>query len=247
MIAVLTSEAQRPAVNEFFELFKTPWEYHRPGNKYDVLLCCGTEAIDSSARLVLVYSAERQLYDEKNGIQIKSQQPGGFLDYYEASIPIYGKRATLAGKGVTVLLDHTTQETTALVIASERQTFVRIGFDLFEETRVSLTQGQPAMNSVVPTLELHIAFLRNLIVTFSTFLVEIPPIPADYPFMVCLTHDVDHVGVRDHKWDHTTFGFLYRATIGSLIDECRGRRSTQHLRANGVEALSFLLVHLGLV
>ena len=247
MIAVLTKEAQRPAVKEFFELFKTPWEYHRPGNEYDVLLCCGTEAIDSSARLVLAYSAERQLYDENNGIQIKAQQPGGFVGYKEESIPIYGNRVTLSGKGVTVLRDNATQETAALVIASNRQTFVRIGFDLFEETRVSLTRGQPAKNSAIPTLELHIAFLRNLIVTFSTFLVEVPPVPANYSFMVCLTHDVDHVAVRDHKWDHTTFGFLYRATIGSLIDACRGRKSTQHLRANWVAALSLPLVHLGLV
>src|SRR5438067_7855545 len=102
MIGVLTGDGQDRVVKEFFELFKTPWEYYRPGNKYDVLLCCGTEAIDGSARLVLVYSAEPKLFDKNNGIQIKSQQPGGFVGYNGESIPIYGKRVTLSGKGVAV-------------------------------------------------------------------------------------------------------------------------------------------------
>lgn len=247
MIGVLINDAQSRVVEEFFQLFKTPWEYYRPGSEYDVLLCCGTEAIDSSARLVLIYSSEPQLYDEINRIQIKSQHRGGSVDYNRESIPIYGERATVSGKGVAVLLDNTTQEAAALVISSDKQTFVRIGFDLFEETRVSLTTGQPAMNSAIPTLELHIAFLRNLIVTFSTFLVEIPPSPANYPFIVCLTHDVDHVAIRNHKWDCTMFGFLYRAIIGSLVDACRGRKSGRHLKANWFAALSLPLVHMGLV
>ena len=139
-----------------------------------------------------------------------------------------------------------TRETAALVIASDRQTVVRVGFDLFEETRVLLTRGQPAMNSAIPTLDLHIAFLRNLLVTFSPFLIEIPPVPASYPFIVCLTHDIDHMAVRNHKWDHTMFGFLYRAIIGSLVDACRGRKSIQYLKANWIAALSLPLVYLGL-
>ena len=231
MIGVLSGRGQDRAVNEFFELFKTPWEYYRPGNKYDVLLCTDTEPIDSSADLVLVYSAEPRLCDWSNGIQVKSQQTGGFVDYRTELLPIYGKRATLLGNGVAVLLDRTTQETVGLVIPLDERVFVRIGFDLFEEIRVSLTRGQPAVNSSIPTVELHIAFLRDLLVSFSTLLVEIPPIPANYPFIVCLTHDVDHVAVRNHRWDYTTFGFLYRAVIGSLVDAIHQRARRKNERS----------------
>jgi peptidoglycan/xylan/chitin deacetylase (PgdA/CDA1 family) len=98
----------------------------------------------------------------------------------------------------------------------------------------------------VPTLELHIAMLRDMIVRCSILLVEIPPLPAGYKFIACLTHDVDHPGIRNHKCDHTMFGFLYRAIVGSLINFCRGRRSVRYLAANWMAAFSLPLVHLGL-
>src|SRR5438876_5215843 len=95
-------------------------------------------------------------------------------------------------------------------------------------------------------MEMHIALLRDLITGCSISLVEIPPVPAGYSFTVCLTHDVDHVGIRNHKCDHTMFGFLYRATIGSVINVCKGRRSLRQLAANWAAAISLPLVHLGL-
>ncbi len=40
----------------------------------------------------------------------------------------------------------------------------RIGYDLFPEVRFLLDEGQPVANAGIPTLELHIAVLRDLIV-----------------------------------------------------------------------------------
>ena len=65
-------------------------------------------------------------------------------------------------------------------------------------------------------------------------------------FIACLTHDVDHVGIRNHKFDHTMFGFLYRATVGSVLDVCRGRKTWRQLGTNWLAALKLPLVHLGL-
>ena len=39
----------------------------------------------------------------------------------------------------------------------------RIGYDLFGEVRHLLTEGQPASRALTPTLELHIALLRHLL------------------------------------------------------------------------------------
>ena len=40
----------------------------------------------------------------------------------------------------------------------------RIGYDLFAEVRFLLTKGSPSRMHGIPTLELHIAVLRDLIV-----------------------------------------------------------------------------------
>jgi hypothetical protein len=75
---------------------------------------------------------------------------------------------------------------------------------------------------------------------------EIPPVPGGHRFIVCLTHDVDHPAVRLHRFDHTMFGFLYRAAVGSLIDVCRGRRQLRTLWRNWGAVLTLPFVHLGL-
>src|SRR5207249_24820 len=88
--------------------------------------------------------------------------------------------------------------------------------------------------------------LRELIVSCGVLLIEILPSPAEHRFIVCLTHDIDHARVRYHKCDHTMFGFLYRALIGSVIDFCRGRRSLRQVALNWKAAFSLPLVFTGL-
>ncbi len=122
----------------------------------------------------------------------------------------------------------------------------RIGYNLFAEVSALLTAGQPVVNASAPALDLHIALLRDLIVENGVTLVEIPPVPEGYRFIACLTHDVDHPSIRAHKFDHTMFGFLYRAVIGTLFDTLRGRSTLRKLAKNWQAALKLALVHLGL-
>ena len=75
---------------------------------------------------------------------------------------------------------------------------------------------------------------------------EVPPVPFGHRFVACLTHDVDHPRLRDHKFDHTMFGFLYRALIGSVADRFRGRISTVDVLRDWTAALKLPFVHLGL-
>lgn len=246
MIGVLADDAEHSVVSEFFELFKTPWEFYRSDSKYDVLICSGPQFQDSSAKLVLVYGGEQRTFDREKGIDILSKRSNTILSYKGDRIPVYGNCLTFKGEGIHVLVDERTQEPAALEIASPAQTLVRAGFDLFQEIRHLLTRGQPLTHARIPTLDLHIAMLRDLIVHCAIPLVEIPPVPAGHNFIVCLTHDVDHVGIRNHKFDHTMFGFLYRAIVGSLINFCTGRRSVRHLAANWMAAFSLPFVYLGL-
>ena len=58
MIGVIANEVEHSTVVEFFELFKTPWEFHRPGAQYDVLICSNSTVPENNARLLLLYGAQ---------------------------------------------------------------------------------------------------------------------------------------------------------------------------------------------
>ncbi len=246
MIGVVANEAEHPAVAEFFELFKTPWEFHRPGAHYDVLVCSNSLVPENSARLLLLYGAQRQAFEECRSMKTRSAPGHDFVSFRGERIPIYGSCLLFDGPSNEVLVHEGTNSPAAVSVASGAQVAVRLGFDLFAEVRHLLTLGQPAEFASIPTLELHISLLRELIVSQGVALVEILPVPAGHRFIVCLTHDVDHPCVRYHKCDYTMFGFLYRALIGSIINFCRGRRSLRQVAINWKAVLSLPLVFAGL-
>jgi hypothetical protein len=246
MIGVVASEAEHRAVAEFFELFKTPWEFHRPGVHYDVLVCSNGLVPENSARLLLLYGAQRQAFEEYRNIKTRSAPGHSFVSFRGERMPIYGSCLLFEHPSNEVLVHEGTNSPAAVAISSGAQVAVRLGFDLFEEVRHLLTQGQPAEFARIPTLDLQVSLLRELIVTQGVALVEILPVPAGHRFIVCLTHDVDHPRVRYHKCDHTMFGFLYRALVGSVINFCRGRRSLHQVAVNWKAAFSLPLVFAGL-
>ncbi len=244
MISVLASEADHPTVREFFELFKTPWRFHEADAPANILLCAGREVPANTAALVIIFAGEATRFDppaenckskvencDLEKLATFNLQPGT-----EFQLPIYGRR----------LVDPASQQIVFRRGQTNGRPFVRVGFDLFAEVRHLLTAGQPAEHAAVPTLERHIAFLRELILSHALPLVEIPPRPAGHEFIACLTHDVDHVGVRNHLFDHTMFGFLYRATFGSMWDVCAGRKNHRQLAENLSAVLRLPLVQLGL-
>ena len=247
MIGVIANEIEQSIVAEFFELFKTPWEFWRSGTRYDVLLCSNSPVPENDASLLLLYGSQRQAFEQSRGIETRSIRGPGFVTFRGGRIPIYGNCLLFDGQVDKVLLHDETGAATAVSTALGPRAIVRLGFDLFEELHHLLTHGQPAELASIPTLELHISLLRELILSQGVPLVEIPPVPAGYRFIVCLTHDIDHPRVRYQKFDHTMFGFLYRAVISSVIQFCRARRSLRQVAANWKAALSLPLVFAGIV
>jgi hypothetical protein len=247
MIGVVAKGVEPSTVAEFFELFKTPWEFWRPGIQYDVLLCCDGVIPENDARLILLYGSKQQAFEQYRGIQTQSIDGRELVCFDGEQMPIYGRCLLFEHQDSNVLFHNGTNLAAAFTMHSGDQTVVRLGFDLFNEVYHLLTKGQPAELGSIPTLELHISLLRELIVSHGIPLIEIPPIPAGHPFIVCLTHDVDHPGVRYHVCDHTMFGFLYRALIASLIDFCRGRKSLRQVVINWRAAFSLPLVFAGVV
>jgi hypothetical protein len=248
MIGVIADSADHAAVREFFELFKTPWEFHQKGRQYDVVICAGEGQADGAAKAVLLYSGGRLRFDDSHTIKTGSpRKDSSILSYQGNRIPIYGEAITFPEEENGFLTEEGSQQCAAFLRRTGNGTQVRIGYDLFSEIRCLLVEGQPPSNADMPAVELHIALLRDLITGCGVPVAEIPPVPDGYGFIVCLTHDVDHPSIRQHKLDHTTIGFLYRAVVGSFRELLRGRTSVGHLLTNWMAALKLPLVHLGLL
>jgi peptidoglycan/xylan/chitin deacetylase (PgdA/CDA1 family) len=247
MIGVIADPAEADVVREFFELFKTPWEFYRRGQRYDVLLCTGGGQFDLTARITILYAGGKTHCDDELNIPTSRQsRDARTLLYQGKRIPIYGDSITFSEKSSGLLQDEGSQECLTYIDPSRDSVLVRIGYDLFSEVRSLLTVGQPPANANTPALELHIALLRDLITGSGVPLVEIPPVPDGYGLIACLTHDVDHPSIRQHKLDHTIVGFLLRATLGSLVDTLLGRMSIRDATRNWAAVVKLPLVHLGL-
>lgn len=248
MVGVVVNPSDRVVISEFFELFKTPWEFCEVGRHYDALLCVGEQEYHGqSAGVVLLYSCSDLPSDAVNNIEISDRHEGRLLSFEETQLPIYGHCLTFENANpADRLFDRTTSKPAVRSYTSKRSTVLRIGYDLCAEIRHLLTEGQPVEYAEIPTLELHIALFRDLIVATGTTLVEIPPVPKGFRFIVCLTHDVDHASIRKYICDRTMLGFLYRASVGSLGGFLRGAIPLRDVWTNWSAVLRLPLVYLSL-
>jgi len=246
MIGVMANPTEEHIVREFFELFKTPWEFYRVGRCYDIVLCAGGSKPEQvTAKLLLLYAGAKTDSDATRNVQVEPQRKGARLSLLGKPFPIYGNVITFS-HGASILTEDGSGKPAVYVHQSGEKVFVRIGYDLFREIQNLLITGQPAENAAIPTLDLHIEFLRDLITCSGIPLVEIPPVPDGYPFIACLTHDLDHASIRRHRFDHTILGFLYRATLGSVIKVARGRFSLEKLFTNIAAVAKLPFIYLGL-
>jgi peptidoglycan/xylan/chitin deacetylase (PgdA/CDA1 family) len=247
MIGVIADPAEHDVAREFFELFKTPWEFYRENQRYEVVLCTVDGELRGTEKLVLCYSTKETRFDREQKIPLSRRRGGScFLSYQGSRIPIYGDSITFEVNGADFLTQEDSREPAAYLRQSREGVLARIGYELFGEVRALLTTGQLIVNAGMPTLELHIALLRDLITSCGVSLSEIPPVPDGYQFIACLTHDVDHPAIREHAWDHTIFGFLFRAVFCSMANLICERISFRCLLTNWAAVLKLPFVHFGL-
>ena len=245
MIGVLAAPAQRDAAEELFQLFKTPWEFARPDRQYEVVLTTSGELPDRPPRLLLLSGPDPVSADGRFGFVLGASSTGGTWRGLKYELPLYGNVAPVQGVGQS-LVDNGQGSS---VVMGQRQNdclVIRFGFDLLDETAKLLREGQPASRASTPTLDLHVEFLRELILNAGIAVVEIPPAPDGHAFIACLTHDIDHPTIRPHRWDHTLAGFLRRALIDSPIAAAKGRLSPRKVLRNYAAATRLPFVQLGL-
>ncbi|MBZ5706596.1 MAG: hypothetical protein LAN63_14700 [Acidobacteriia bacterium] len=245
MIGVIAKPEQLGTVEEFFELFKTPWEFYRPGQMYDVVIAAGDEIPEVNAKLFLVYSPSAKVMDARLGASTLGKHECAILSDRDTRLPIYGQLTTFADGSNGVPCVTADCGTAGLRFDLSGSTVIRLGYDLFDEVGFLLSDGQPVEHAHIPTLDLHIGMLRNWILNEGIPLVEIPPAPVGHSFTVCLTHDIDFIGIRNHKFDHSMWGFAYRGTVGAVRNLFRGRISASHLFKSWRAVASLPFVYAG--
>jgi len=245
VIGVFADKDEKPIVEEFFQLFKTPWEWGTLEKRYDALLISADVESHPDAPVVIIYGSAAKKLDERYGLRLE-QRSAPLLKWKGQPFPVYQKAAVLDAAGKAILELDGTRESAGLRIGGESRAVYRFGFDLFREIETLLLSGQPGRYASIPTLDLHIALLRESILSGGLPVVEIPPVPAGYPYAVCLTHDIDFLSLRDHLFDRTMLGFVYRASLGSFIRLLKGRISPANAFRNLTALLKLPMVWMGL-
>ena len=88
MIGVIADPAEADVVREFFELFKTPWEFYRRDERYDVLLCAGDRPFEGDAKLVVFTPEEKRVGTTNRILKPPSLQAMRInLSYGQSSAP----------------------------------------------------------------------------------------------------------------------------------------------------------------
>lgn len=249
MIGVLAPASLIPAVEAFFEIFKTPWEPYTPGRPYAALIDAGPETLSSDAcKVILRFPPSEGASAAGRGGRRKALEgirPVPALGLGSIEVPLYGTLTPVQERG-TLLAASAEGDRPAVVAERTPQGLVlRFGYALFAEVDHLLRHGQTAAEASVPTLDLHASLLRTLLLEAGVPLVEIPPMPAGHPFAVALTHDIDHPLVRRHRFNHTTAGFLGRALLGGPLDALRGRISAGRALRGVAAAARLPAVHAG--
>lgn len=246
MIGVICSDSDLIAAEEFFQLFKTPWQRLQEGKRYDVVVSTEDRVPDVAPGLLVSYGSRGREIDSRLGVLDLCPAGNSAWRYGEFDLPIYGDGVAFSPGATRRSVVRSEAGTTGYETDAEgKAKILRLGYDLFREVDLLLTGGQTVQWAHVPTMEIHIRLLRDAIISSGASLLEVPPAPAGRRFSICITHDIDFVGIRQHKFDHTMWGFLYRSTLGGLRDCLRGRISVARMLRMWWAVLLLPFVYLG--
>ncbi|HXY55773.1 MAG TPA: hypothetical protein VEM40_14000 [Nitrospirota bacterium] len=247
MIGVIARDNQRAVVEEFFQLFKTPWEFWREGSEYStIIITCRTDDVPSAA-LVILYCSETTPYDIRTGIRPISCESRELLENEKFIFPVYAGLSIFKIKEIPLLHIKAKGLCAGYMREQKGQRICRIGYDLFDEIAYVLTKGQPLEFATIPTIEIHIAFLKRCILDAGIPIIDIPPVPYGYHFMVCLTHDVDFIRMKDHGIDHSVIGFLLRSLLRPSLRDSQSKIRWSRLLRNWKAVLMMPFAYAGVV
>ena len=86
MIGVISKASEEDTVKEFFELFKTPWEFYKENNTYDAVLITCDPQFEVAAKLLVIYGSQENSFDRRNKLKLMRAKNASVLRYGELSV-----------------------------------------------------------------------------------------------------------------------------------------------------------------
>jgi len=246
MIAVIVRNHQKRVVEEFFELFKVPWEFYQAGKAYEVIIATDSKSAgEILAKLKIIFSPEATSCDINEGRQIISRSGPVVLHHDRYEFPIYGGFGTFDVGGESCITSKDGELRVGFLEDRNGLLTIRVGYDLFDEIDSLLSRGQNIEYAHIPAVDVHISILRKWIAEAGICFVEIPPVPHGYQFITCLTHDVDFINIRDHGFDWSVAGFIKRALLPRSVRDTCGHIAWSRIMRNWKALLSLPGVYWG--
>jgi len=247
LIGVISKKSDEEIVKEFFELFKTPWEFFQEERDYDIIITTEDYVPETGSGFIIVFGSDIKHFDKEQNLVMTPEKSGIVVESNKQVFPLYCETSFIEDNGKPLLKICETNKALCIEINKNNKRVLRVGYNIFDEVRFILTEGQPIEHASIPTIDIHIKLIRSWIVRAEIPFIEVLPTPAGYDFMVSITHDVDFVYIRKHLFDKTFFGFLYRGLFVSFINFLRGKTSYRKLFVNWGTIFTLPLVYLGLL
>ena len=142
MIGVSVKNGQLAVVEEFFELFKTPWEVCAPGGIYDVVITTRSDIRVPDADLVIAFGSSTLSTDGLLEIVEGTRHRSGTLVHEGGLIPPYGQLPTFVPAAFAEERVLSPQRAVGISLPRGNATVLRIRYDLFAEVRLLPSTAQ---------------------------------------------------------------------------------------------------------
>ena len=114
MVGVISKRYESQAVEEFFQLFKTPWEFYVPHRSYDfVVATCEDIPSEVNARALAVYDST-PAEDDDIRVVTESRQEYQWLEWNSFQFPVYGDVTVFKSAGRSLVKRKGTGETVGM-------------------------------------------------------------------------------------------------------------------------------------
>ena len=88
LIGVIAKEFEKEIAMEFFQLFKTPWEFFQENRRYDVVIVATDKLPSIDTGLTLFYNSNPTLFDSEEALEPKVSSKNNPFEYQNLSFPI---------------------------------------------------------------------------------------------------------------------------------------------------------------
>jgi hypothetical protein len=98
MIGIIADDLEKEGIEEFFQLFKTPWEYYQENRTYRIIIIAkDTIRYVPKEGVIFIFSSNATLLDDDLGVRVSLESNDRTLRVGDQILPIYVGLSRLEG------------------------------------------------------------------------------------------------------------------------------------------------------